>query len=44
VPLGFVYAAIGAAGMERPGLALALSAAIPAGLWLVARKIWQVEQ
>jgi len=44
LPLGFVYAAIGAAGMERPGLALALSAALPVGLWLVARKIWRVEQ
>jgi uncharacterized membrane protein YdjX (TVP38/TMEM64 family) len=43
VPLGFVYAAIGAAGVERPGLALALSAATPVGLWLVARKIWRVE-
>jgi uncharacterized membrane protein YdjX (TVP38/TMEM64 family) len=42
VPLGFVYAGIGAAGVERPGLALALSAAIPVGLWLVARRIWRV--
>jgi uncharacterized membrane protein YdjX (TVP38/TMEM64 family) len=43
LPLGFVYAGIGAAGVERPGLALALSAGIPILLWLVARKIWKVE-
>jgi uncharacterized membrane protein YdjX (TVP38/TMEM64 family) len=43
LPLGFVYAAIGAAGTERPALALGLSALIPAGLWLVARRIWRVE-
>lgn len=39
LPLGFVYAAIGAAGIERPGLALALSAGIPVALWLVARRL-----
>lgn len=43
LPLGFVYAAIGAAGVERPALALALSAGIPVALWLVARKVWRVE-
>jgi uncharacterized membrane protein YdjX (TVP38/TMEM64 family) len=42
LPLGFVYAAVGAAGMERPGLALGLSAGIPVGLWLVARRVWRV--
>jgi len=42
VPLGFVYAAIGAAGIDRPGLALGLSAAIPILLWLVAKRIWNV--
>jgi uncharacterized membrane protein YdjX (TVP38/TMEM64 family) len=40
LPLGFVYAGIGAAGVERPGMALALSAGIPVGLWLVARRVW----
>jgi uncharacterized membrane protein YdjX (TVP38/TMEM64 family) len=33
VPLAVVFAAVGAAGVERPGLALALSAALPAVLW-----------
>ncbi len=33
VPVGFIFAAIGAAGQERPGLALALSIAVPAILW-----------
>jgi uncharacterized membrane protein YdjX (TVP38/TMEM64 family) len=37
VPLGFTYAAIGAAGVDRPVLALVLSAALPAVLWLFAR-------
>lgn len=44
LPLGFVYAAIGAAGIERPGLALGLSAAIPVVLWLIARKVWQLDK
>ena len=29
VPLAFVFAAVGAAGVDRPGLTLALSAALP---------------
>lgn len=33
LPLGFIYAAIGAAGQDNPGLALSLSVAIPAALW-----------
>ncbi len=41
VPLGFAFAAIGAAGVERPGLALALSAAVPAALWVVASRVMQ---
>jgi uncharacterized membrane protein YdjX (TVP38/TMEM64 family) len=36
VPLGFAFAAIGALGMERPGLAIALSALVPVGLYAVA--------
>ncbi len=35
VPMGFIYAGIGAAGQERPGLALALSVAMPAVLWII---------
>jgi len=39
LPLGFVFAAVGAAGKDTPGLALALSAGIPVLMWLVARKV-----
>ena len=39
LPLGFVFAAIGAAGRDSPGLALALSAVIPVIMWLVARRL-----
>lgn len=39
LPMGFIYAAIGASGQEQPGLALALSALIPALLWLVAQRL-----
>ena len=38
VPMGFIYASIGAAGRENPALALALSIAIPPLLWLVVRR------
>jgi uncharacterized membrane protein YdjX (TVP38/TMEM64 family) len=37
VPMGFVYAAIGARGQEHPHLALALSVLLPPLLWAVAR-------
>ena len=37
VPMGFVYAAIGAAGQERPKLALSLSLLVPPLLWLAVR-------
>ncbi len=36
VPLGFVFAAVGAAGKSSPGLALTLSAVLPVVMWLVA--------
>jgi uncharacterized membrane protein YdjX (TVP38/TMEM64 family) len=36
VPLGFTFAAIGALGVERPGLAIALSAVVPVVLYGVA--------
>ena len=39
LPLGFVYAAIGAAGQDRPTLALALSAIVP-GLLILVGKRW----
>ena len=35
VPMGFAYAAIGSAGQERPGVAMALSIAVPAVLYAV---------
>jgi uncharacterized membrane protein YdjX (TVP38/TMEM64 family) len=38
VPMGFVYAAIGAAGQSRPGLALSLSVIVPAILYLAVHK------
>ncbi len=33
VPMGFIYAAIGAAGQDHPGFAIGLSIAVPAILW-----------
>jgi uncharacterized membrane protein YdjX (TVP38/TMEM64 family) len=35
VPMGFVYAAIGASGRENPGLAIGLSMVVPLVLWLI---------
>ena len=40
VPMGFAYAAIGAAGRDRPQLALALSAILPVILWLIVRRLF----
>ncbi len=37
IPVGFIFAAIGAAGKDRPGLALALSIAVPAVLYALAQ-------
>ncbi len=39
IPLGFAFAAIGHAGVERPGIAIALSLLIPPVLWLVFQKM-----
>jgi uncharacterized membrane protein YdjX (TVP38/TMEM64 family) len=39
LPMGFIYAAIGAAGVDRPVLALVLSAALPVALWFVAQPL-----
>ncbi|MDX1681456.1 MAG: VTT domain-containing protein, partial [Akkermansiaceae bacterium] len=37
LPMGFVFAAIGGAGHDRPGLAMGMSLVVPAILWAVAR-------
>ncbi len=39
LPIGFVYAAIGHFGADRPVLALALCILLPAVLWLLARAL-----
>jgi uncharacterized membrane protein YdjX (TVP38/TMEM64 family) len=36
VPLGFTFAAIGALGVDKPGLAIMLSALVPVGLYAAA--------
>jgi uncharacterized membrane protein YdjX (TVP38/TMEM64 family) len=41
VPVGFAYAAIGAAGQASPALAIGLSIAVPAALWFVVRPLWK---
>lgn len=39
IPLGFVYAAIGAAGQEYPRVALVLSVLAPVALWAIVRPL-----
>lgn len=39
LPVGFLYAWIGAAGRDAPGWALGFSLLVPAICWLVARKV-----
>jgi uncharacterized membrane protein YdjX (TVP38/TMEM64 family) len=39
LPMGFTFAIIGHSGVDHPGLALALSAAVPPLLWLLVRPI-----
>ncbi|MCF6314196.1 MAG: VTT domain-containing protein [Verrucomicrobiales bacterium] len=39
VPLGFVFAWVGAAGQDSPALAMAMSAVLPVVMWLVARRV-----
>jgi len=39
VPMGFVYAAIGSAGQDHPGLALTFSVLVPPSLWLAVRPL-----
>ena len=38
IPVGFLFAAIGAAGRQTPGWALAFSLIIPAALWATAKR------
>jgi hypothetical protein len=38
LPLGFVYVGIGATGIERPALALGLSAGFPPLLWWIVKQ------
>lgn len=38
VPLGFTYAAVGAAGASHPALAVGLSACLPPVLWLILNR------
>jgi uncharacterized membrane protein YdjX (TVP38/TMEM64 family) len=40
VPLGFTFATIGAAGLDRPGLTLVLSACLPPVIWLILRPVF----
>jgi uncharacterized membrane protein YdjX (TVP38/TMEM64 family) len=40
VPLSFAFAAVGHAGLEHPGLALALSALAPPIMWLAVRPLF----
>jgi uncharacterized membrane protein YdjX (TVP38/TMEM64 family) len=39
VPVGFAYAAIGQAGQEHPALAIGLSIAAPALLWIIVQPL-----
>jgi uncharacterized membrane protein YdjX (TVP38/TMEM64 family) len=39
IPLSFAFAALGHAGLDRPGLALVLSALAPPALWLAVRPL-----
>ena len=43
IPMGFVYAAIGAAGQDHPRLALGLSLLVPPVLWLLVRRFLRAD-
>lgn len=43
LPLGFAFSAVGAVGIEKPGLAIALSALLPPVLWLVVRPFYRAK-
>jgi uncharacterized membrane protein YdjX (TVP38/TMEM64 family) len=40
IPLSFAFAAVGHAGLDHPGLALALSAIAPPALWFAVRPLF----
>ena len=44
IPLGFAFAAVGHAGVERPVLAIALSALLPPALWAAVRPFFRAKQ
>lgn len=39
VPMAFTFAAVGASGIDRPALAIVLSAVLPIALWPLARRL-----
>lgn len=41
LPMGFIYAYIGHAGLQNPALALALSVGLPPLLWLIIRAVFR---
>ena len=43
-PLGFVFAAIGHAGVDHPALAIALSASLPPLLWLAVQPYFRARR
>lgn len=43
LPLGFAFGAVGAIGIEKPGLALGLSALLPPVLWMIVRPFYQAK-
>ena len=44
IPMGFVYAAIGAAGQDHPKFALALSVLVPPLLWFAVRPCLRIRE
>ena len=44
LPMGFVYAAIGEAGVENPGIALIISGLLPPVLWLLVQWLIRIYQ
>ena len=44
IPMGFTYAAIGAAGQDHPRLALGLSVLVPPMLWLLVRPFLRTKE
>jgi uncharacterized membrane protein YdjX (TVP38/TMEM64 family) len=44
LPMGFVYAYVGSTGVENPTLALALSALLPAVIWMFIRSVYKFKR